>query len=103
MTVNELLHRMSAREFNEWSVFYEQYPFGELRADMRAGMVASPILNAVLGTAGVKSSSKPSDWILDIIRKPVRQSWQAMRDLVKQFAEESASKKPKIVMRRRDE
>jgi len=40
MTVRELLMRIDSRELSEWMAFYSIEPFGELRADMRAAMVA---------------------------------------------------------------
>ena len=45
MTVQELLHRMSARELTEWMAYYSLEPFGEERGDMRAGIVASTLFN----------------------------------------------------------
>lgn len=45
MTVRELLARMNSRELAEWMAYYRLEPFGELRADVRAGMVASTIAN----------------------------------------------------------
>ena len=44
-TVAELQRRMSSREFTEWAVYYELEPFGEERADLRAGIVASTVAN----------------------------------------------------------
>ena len=46
MTVDELLSSMSAREFADWIAFARVEPFGEDRADLRAGIVASVIANA---------------------------------------------------------
>lgn len=37
---------MSSREFAEWAQFYELEPWGEERADIRSGIVASTIANA---------------------------------------------------------
>lgn len=34
---------MPAREFAEWGVLYAQEPFGDLRADLRAGIIASTV------------------------------------------------------------
>lgn len=45
MTVAELLSRISSRELSEWMVYYELEPFGEERADLRAGIVASTVAN----------------------------------------------------------
>lgn len=46
MTVAELGRRMSSAEFAEWVGYYEIEPFGDLRADYRAGIVASLIFNS---------------------------------------------------------
>lgn len=40
-----MLRAMSARQFEEWAVFYAQDPWGEFRADLRAGIVASTLAN----------------------------------------------------------
>ena len=45
MTVAELLSRTTSRELSEWMVYYELEPFGEERADLRAGIVASTVAN----------------------------------------------------------
>ena len=49
---------MPATELVEWSLFYEQHPFGEFRADLRAGIVAS----VIAASAGNKNV-KPSDFM----------------------------------------
>jgi len=36
---------MSWLQFVEWAVFYQAEPFGEMRADLRAGIIASKIHN----------------------------------------------------------
>ena len=43
MTVGELLRKMSASELHEWRVYSGIDPFGEERADLRSGIVASTI------------------------------------------------------------
>lgn len=40
-----MLRAMSARQFEEWAAFYYQEPWGDFRADLRAGIVASTIAN----------------------------------------------------------
>lgn len=45
MTVGELLARISSRELSEWAAYYELEPWGEERADLRAGIVASTMAN----------------------------------------------------------
>lgn len=41
-----MLKRMPARLLTEWMIFYKMEPFGERRADLRAGIVAATIANA---------------------------------------------------------
>lgn len=53
---------MSAREFDEWAIFYAEEPFGELRADLRTGIIAS-ILTNVHRRRGSKPTS-PGDFVL---------------------------------------
>lgn len=37
---------MSASEFEEWKLFYQIEPFGQMRADLRSGTVAAITANA---------------------------------------------------------
>jgi len=45
MPVAEMLVRISSRELSEWAVYYDLEPFGEERADLRAGTVAATMAN----------------------------------------------------------
>lgn len=45
MTVAELLSRISSRELSEWMAYAEVEPFGEERADLRSGIIASTVAN----------------------------------------------------------
>lgn len=45
MTVAELLARVSSRELSEWMAYAQIEPFGEERADLRAGVVAATVAN----------------------------------------------------------
>lgn len=45
MPVGQLLARISSRELTEWQAFYRLEPFGEERADLRAGIIASTMAN----------------------------------------------------------
>ncbi|NBT83020.1 MAG: DUF4035 domain-containing protein [Betaproteobacteria bacterium] len=46
MPVRELLARVGSDELTEWMAFYQLEPFGEMRADLRSGVVASTFANA---------------------------------------------------------
>lgn len=52
---------MSAREFSEWIAYARLEPFGEERADLRAGIVASTI--AAVNTPKGKRRPKPGDFM----------------------------------------
>lgn len=61
MTVEELLGRISSRELSEWQAYFETDPFGEERADLRAGIIAAIIAN-IYRKKGAKPF-KPSDFM----------------------------------------
>jgi hypothetical protein len=45
MTVAELEERMTSKEFSEWMAYFAIEPFGEDRADLRMGILASVMAN----------------------------------------------------------
>lgn len=61
--MDELLRRTSASELSEWMAFYALEPFGELRADARAGIVAATVANTARG-AGDRAFA-PADFMPD--------------------------------------
>lgn len=57
---------MPASEFAEWKIIHEKFdPFGSEREDLRAGSIASPLLNIQLSRRSRKT--KPGDWILKFV------------------------------------
>ena len=44
-TIRELRATLSYAEFQEWGLYYQIEPWGEDRADLRAGIIASTIAN----------------------------------------------------------
>ena len=70
MTVRELENRLSAQELSEWMAYFSIEPFGEARADYRAGLVASTIANC----AGIKKPMAPTDFI-SIYQQPREMSF----------------------------
>ena len=46
MPVRELLQRIGSDEITEWMAFYQLEPFGDMRADLRSGVIASTFANA---------------------------------------------------------
>tara|TARA_R100000700_G_scaffold31695_1_gene38824 strand:+ start:86 stop:340 length:255 start_codon:yes stop_codon:yes gene_type:complete len=67
MTVRELLARIDSRELSEWMAYYEVNPFGSVRDDLQAGIVASTIANVNRGKND--KSFTPSDF-MPYIDKP---------------------------------
>lgn len=64
-TVDELLGRISARELSEWMAYAQVEPFGEKRADLRAGIVASTMANI---HRGKRQAFKPDDFMPEFER-----------------------------------
>lgn len=60
-----MLARMSSREFHEWIAFYEIDPWGDQRADVRAGIIASTLAN--IHRDKHAKAFKPQDfmWFID--------------------------------------
>jgi hypothetical protein len=63
-TLHELEQSMTAEEFGLWQALYRQDPWGETRADLRAGIVASTIANyAGMTRAKHAEPAKPADYM----------------------------------------
>lgn len=45
MIRSEMMERMSAQEFAQWGVFLSVEPFGDMRRDLHAAIIASTIAN----------------------------------------------------------
>jgi len=60
--VGEMLRRMTSSELSEWMAYDSLEPFGERRADLRAGIISSLIFNVNRGK-NVKPKS-PMDFLL---------------------------------------
>ena len=61
MTVRELLARIDSKELSEWMAYYELNPFGTVRDDLQAGIIASTIANVNRGKND--KSFTPSDFM----------------------------------------
>ena len=46
---DDLLRSLTAKQFAEWRAFYGLDPFGDQRADLRAGIISSVISNRMRG------------------------------------------------------
>jgi hypothetical protein len=67
MTVARMLAEISSAELTEWQAYYDLEPFGDMRGDLRAGIVASTIAN-VMGDP--KKPMSPSDFMPLLKDKP---------------------------------
>jgi hypothetical protein len=61
MTVRQMLASMSSGELTEWMAYDAIEPFGEPRADLRAGLVASAIVNHSMSPP--KTPARPLDFM----------------------------------------
>lgn len=63
---------MPANEFNAWATFYRLFPFGDVRGDLQAGVVASVVANVNRGRG--TSAFNPADFMPQFgADKPVTQ------------------------------
>lgn len=62
-TLKELREVLSYAEFQEWCLYYQIEPWGESRADLRAGIVASTLANIYMDFRGVDEKYKPADFM----------------------------------------
>jgi hypothetical protein len=61
MTVGELLQRMSHTEFCYWAALHGISPMGDVRADLRAGIIAAKVHNANISKK--KDALNPTDFM----------------------------------------
>lgn len=80
MTVAELSQRMDSRELSEWMAYFGIEPFGEERADLRAGIVASTIANVNRGKN--TNPFAPKDFMPNF-GKPKEQTPEQMKTVAK--------------------
>ena len=63
-TLGELGEQMTGEEFGYWSALYRSDPWGEQRADLRAGIVAATVANYAGKMRGERSEpARPSDYM----------------------------------------
>ena len=65
MTVEALKEGMTAREFEEWILFYNREPFGEYRSDLRMALNTANIVSVLAG-----KGLKVKDFMLEFEQKP---------------------------------
>jgi len=64
--VQELLESMSSEELSMWMAYEVIEPFGETRADIRAGIIASTIANVNRGKS--QTAFSPEDFMVKFDR-----------------------------------
>jgi len=84
MTVGEMLDRMSSSEFSEWMAYNAIEPFGPQREDLRAGSIASPLVNLQIRSG--RKKTKPSDWLMKFGKQEPMDP-EAMKALFKALAD----------------
>lgn len=71
MTVAELGRRVSSAEFTDWLAYAEVEPFGPVREDERAGVVASVIANVYRDRKRKPEPFVPGDFFASAAPDPV--------------------------------
>ncbi len=82
MPVGELLNRISSQELTEWMAYYALEPFGEERADLRAGIVASTVANTARDPKKRARPYRPQEFMPTFDRQSKRQTWQQQLRIV---------------------
>lgn len=71
MPVCQAKRSCTIREYAQWVAFYGFEPWGEERADLRAGIIAATVANAFGG-----GKAKPQDYMPNFDRRIKRQTVQ---------------------------
>ena len=83
-SVPEAQAKCNSRQFAEWQAYYEINPWGEERADLRAGIIASTIAN--VNRESKRKAFVPRDFMPDFDSKPKpAQSQQEMAAVMGQL------------------
>jgi Protein of unknown function (DUF4035) len=77
--VRELLGRLSSAEIGEWLAYYELEPFGEWRADLRAGIIASTVFNMNRGEHA--APARAADFMPDFSGERLRAQEKSIEEL----------------------
>lgn len=87
-----MMAKMSWRQYSAWQAYANVEPFGEERADLRAGIVASLIANVNRDTTQKPTPFSAVDFMPDFEGKaktvPLtsRASWQQVKETAKAYA-----------------
>jgi len=81
--VDGMLEWMPLRLFLEWCAYFRVEPFGEERDDLRSGVIASVIVNAL----SKNGKATPSDFVL-FSSRPKRKSSDVLRKKLMAFTQQ---------------
>jgi hypothetical protein len=84
MTVRTLLNSLDSAELTEWMAFESLEAFGDSRADLRMGILASTVAN--YGGRELKQHAKPADFMPYLQRDEVEEKPVLLADKDKQSA-----------------
>lgn len=88
---------MDSRELSEWMAYYELEPFGEERADLRAGIVASTVANSRMRGKNDNKTYQPKDFLPKFGESKEKQTWEdhlaMVQDLQKSFGGKITTKR----------
>lgn len=87
--VQQMLEEMSWDDFELWAQYATVEPFGEHRADLRAGIIAAVVANSNMGKRG--RPAKPADFMPKFdtaVKRPLTDagSWQKAKANAKLMA-----------------
>ena len=91
MTVEEMLDRMGGAEFLAWITFYRLEPFGEIRADARAGIIAATVANTTRQKG--QNTAVPSDFIPDFEQSQPKKRGQSVQEMMQTFKRHTTATK----------
>lgn len=77
MTVEKLLAEITSKELAEWMAFEKIEPWGETRADLRAGIIASTVANRLRGKR--EPARKVTEFMPEFDRRPDPRIGQSVR------------------------
>ena len=86
MTVRQLETQIEARELQEWMVYFQLEPWGSVRADYRAGVITSMLVNVNGGKKGGKASTPEDFFTLYSRHSNRKQTNQQQISIFKKFA-----------------
>ena len=82
-TVEQLLSEISSRELTEWAAYAQLEPFGDERADLRAGIVASTVANFLRDAKKRRKPYRAGDFMPHFgARRRESQTWQQQLHLI---------------------